>query len=136
MIFLACTVPPSSLSVSISTEGTAIAGSAYYITCTVSKPAGLLANPNITWINPSGMEIAGHVNNTQIENKTVISVTAMFSPLLTSHSGLYTCRASFSSQALMVPLNISSVATVSVQSKLNKVVSISILFVLQFHHQE
>lgn len=113
-------MPPSGVSVSTSTEGTATAGGAYSIICTVSKPAGLLADPDIVFITPSGTEIdSGQVNITQTENTTVVSATVTLSPLLASHSGAYTCQVSLSSPSLMTPLNLTSVATVSVTSKMH-----------------
>ena len=112
-------MPPSSVSVSTSTEGTGMVGGDYSIICTVSKPAGLLADPDIVFITPSGTEIeSGQVINiTQTENMTSVSVTITLSPLLASHSGGYTCNVSLSSPSLVAPMNFTSVVTVSVTSK-------------------
>lgn len=96
------------------TEGTAIAGDVYTIICTTTKPAALLATPDIKWIDPSVMEI---INSTETGNDTVISVSAQFSPLLASHNGIYTCEMSLISPSLPATLNLSSEARVSVQSK-------------------
>lgn len=111
------TVPVSAVSVSTSTEGARTAGSMYSITCTVTKPITLLATPDISWFNPSGTEIGGRVNSSQIGNMTVASVTVQLDPLLASHSGLYTCEVSLMSPSLLSPLNLTSAATVSIQSK-------------------
>lgn len=100
------------MSLSTSTEGKTTAGDTYSIICTVTKPAGLLADPDIAWIGPSGTEIS---SNTQTENSTVISVTATLGPLLASHSGEYTCEMTLASPSLVVPMILSSVVTVTVQ---------------------
>ena len=111
-------VPASTATVSTSTEGSMIAGSAFFITCVVTKPAALLAAPDITWINPSGVEISGQINTTQMGSTTLVSSALQLNPLLVSHSGLYTCQVSLSSPSLLAPLNLTSIATVSIQSKL------------------
>ena len=111
-------MPPSGVSVSMSTEGTGTAGGDYSIICTVSKPAGLLADPVIVFITPSGTEIeSDQVNITQTENVTSVLGTVTLSPLLASHNGGYTCKVSLSSPSLVAPLNLTSVATVSVDSE-------------------
>ena len=119
-------VPASSITVSTSYEGTAIVGGTYSISCAVTKPAALLSAPDITWISPSGSEISGQINTTQIGNTTVTSVTVQFNPLLLSHSGLYMCDVSISSPALSAPLNFTSTAQVSIQSKLKIIMAISL----------
>ncbi len=113
------TVPASAVTVSSSTEGVTTAGGEYSIICTVTRPTALLATPHITWINPSGSEIRGEVNSTQTENMTmtVTTVTVRLDPLQASHSGLYTCKVSVSSPSFMAPLNFTSTARVSIQSK-------------------
>ncbi len=110
--------PASAVRVSSSTDGTAMAGSAYTIICTVTKPAGLLAIPDITWTNPSGTELNGQMNNQIINTTTVTTVRVQFVPLQTSHGGLYTCQVSLLSPSLLTPVNLTSSTTVLVQSKL------------------
>ena len=83
----------------------------------VRTPNVLSALPEITWTNPSAVEILGQVNNTVIGNSVVVTSMVMFNPLLTSQSGVYLCQVSLSSPSLLQPLSISSMVTVSVQSK-------------------
>lgn len=110
-------MPASDVTVVTSTEGTETAGSLYSVICTVTKPATLLVAPDITWINPSGIEISGQVNSAQIGNTTVDTVTVQLNPLLVSHGGLYTCEVLLVSSSLLA-LNLSSTAMVTTQSKL------------------
>lgn len=111
-------VPASDVLIYTMTEGTAIVGDSYTIICTVTKPAALLATPDITWISPSGHTEIDNV--TQTGNATVVSVTAQFSPLLASHNGIYTCKVSLMSPSFLTPLNLTSIIRVSIQSKLYK----------------
>ena len=83
----------------------------------VSAPNVLSALPEITWTNPTGVEIQDQTNNTVVGNSAVITSIVTFAPLLTSQSGIYTCQVSLQSPSLQQPLNISDMVTVSVQSK-------------------
>ena len=112
------TVTPSRVSMSTSSEGRATAGDTYSITCTVTKPPDLTADPDIIWITSNGTKLSGKVNATQTENHTVISATTTLSPLLASDSGEYRCEMSLASPSLKAPITRSLVVTVSVQSKL------------------
>jgi hypothetical protein len=86
----------------------------------VSKPAGLLAMPDISLVSPSSIEISGQMNSTTlVGNRTLVSLRVELDPLLASHSGSYTCEVSVMSPSLLVPLNFTSITRVSVQSKLN-----------------
>lgn len=106
-------VPATAVTVSTSTDGTA-----YSITCTVKKLIALIATPDIVWVIPSGNEVtSGQVNSTQNGSTIILSVTVQLDPLLVSHHGLYTCKVSVLSPSLLAPLNFTSTATVSIQSK-------------------
>lgn len=100
-----------------SSDGISITGSSHSITCVLTKPASLLATPDMAWISPAGTEVTGQVNNTLVGTMTAHSVTVEQDPLLASLSGVYTCQASLQSPALLAPLNLSSIETVTVQRK-------------------
>ena len=107
----------STINLSTSVEGSNVAGDSYTIHCMVRIPSGLSALPEITWTNPTSVEIQGQTNNTVINNSAVFFSTVTLTPLLTSQSGVYTCQVSVQSPSLLQPLNISDMVTVSVQSK-------------------
>ena len=111
-------VPLSAVSTSTLAESRAIAGETYMISCMVRKPDGLSAMPDITWINPDGVEVNSRMNSTHVGSTLVASSTVEFDPLLTSQSGVYTCQVSLSSPSFSLPLSMSAVVTVTVQSKL------------------
>ena len=110
-------VSPSAVSLSTSVEGSNIAGENYTIYCVVRVPNVLSELPDITWTNPNGLEIQDQVNNTVIGSQITITSMVTFTPLLTSQSGVYRCQVSLQSPSLSQSLNISSMVTVSVQSK-------------------
>ena len=110
-------VSSSAVSVSTSAEGSNEAGERYTIHCMVRTPNVLSVLPDITWINPNGVEIHHQVNNTIVGSLIVIMSTVTFTPLLTSQSGIYMCQVSLQSPSLSQPLNMSDMVTVSVQSK-------------------
>lgn len=103
--------------ISTSSEGTGIAGSPNSITCVLTKPTSLLATPDMAWIFPTGTEVPGQINSTQVGSMTMHSITVELDPLLASYSGVYTCQASLQSPALLATLNLSSTETVTVQCK-------------------
>ena len=104
----------------------------------MTKPAALLTLPDISWFNPSGIEISGQVNSTQIGSTAFVSVKVTLSPLLASYSGYYTCQVSVMSPSLLAPLNLTSTTRVSIQSKSNEHGDnyYHAVFLLQFHHLE
>ena len=117
MLQLSFLVLQSTINLSTSVEGSNVAGDSYTIYCMVRTPSGLSALPEITWSNPTSVEIQGQTNNTVINNSAVVFSTVTLTPLLTSQSGVYTCQVSVQSPSLLQPLNISDMVTVSVQSK-------------------
>ena len=119
MFLLKFLVPPTAVSISTSSEGTAVAGQRYIILCTVTKQNELSVMPEITWLDSNGMEISGQIISTSSRNTTDFSSSVEFNPLLTSHGGIYVCQVSLSSATLSLPLNSSAVSTVTVQSMTN-----------------
>lgn len=120
LLFFGFVVPSSVVSVTTSSQGIAIAGQRYTVSCTVTKQAALLVTPEITWINPNGVEVSGQVNSSSAGNTTISSALLEFNPLMTSHNGLYTCQVSLTSPTLSLPLNSSATAAVTVQSMILK----------------
>ena len=110
------TVPPDAINVSTSIEGVAIAGQRYVIYCTVTKQSALSVMPEISWLDPNGVEIYGQMNVTSTANTTVSSSSLEFDPLLTSQNGVYLCQVSLISATLSLPLNSTAAATITVQS--------------------
>lgn len=119
MFLLKFLVLPTAVSISTSSEGTAVAGQRYIILCTVTKQNELSVMPEITWLDSNGMEISGQIISTSSRNTTDFSSSVEFNPLLTSHGGIYVCQVSLSSATLSLPLNSSAVSTVTVQSTTN-----------------
>ena len=118
------TVPPDAINVSTSIEGVAIAGQRYVIYCTVTKQSTLSVMPEISWLDPNGVEIYGQLNVTSTANTTVSSSSLEFDPLLTSQNGVYLCQVSLISATLSLPLNSTAAATITVQSMIAHLVSI------------
>lgn len=109
-------MPVSAVNVSTSSEGTAIAGEVYVISCTVTKQATLSVTPDITWVDPNGVEIRGQMNSTSTGSTIISSASLEFDPLLASHSGVYVCQVSLTSPTLSLPLNSTASTIVTVQS--------------------
>ena len=109
-------MPSSAVSVNISSQGIAIAGQRYTVSCTLTKQTALSATPGITWIDPNGVEVTGLVNSSNTGNTTVYSSLLEFNPLMTSHNGLYTCQVTLTSATLSLLLNSTATAAVTVQS--------------------
>ena len=110
-------VPSSAITVVTSAQGSAVGGSPYSLTCTVTRPSALLATPDITWVRPGGSEFTGPANVSEVGSLTVVSVTLEFGRLLVSSGGLYTCEVSLVSSDLL-DFNFNSTATLTTQCKL------------------
>lgn len=102
---------------STSVEGTATAGSLYSLSCVVSRPTAITEVPEIILLDPSGMQILGQGNVTEVGIWTVNTATTEFDPLLASHNGVYTCEVTFLSP-LLEQFNLSSFITLNVQREL------------------
>ena len=126
-------MPSSVVSITTSSQGIAIAGQRYTVSCMVTKQAALSVTPEITWINPNGVEVSAQVNSSSTGNTMVSSALLEFNPLMTSHNGLYTCQVSLTSATLSLPLNSTATATVTVQSMIHIYhVSHCLCFLLHF----
>ena len=98
---------PITVTASVTDVGSPLAGKpGPTLTCRVHvTTAGLTNTPSAVWMNVSGPVVSGNgvtVTETVVNGTTTIS-TLSFSPLYTSHAGLYHCMGSLESP----PANIS-----------------------------
>ena len=80
------------------------AGQPFSVECSFQVPANLTRPPTVQWLNSAG---------------SVVSETdpLIFSPLLTSHGGVYTCNVTISIPELNITLTEYGNTTILVQSK-------------------
>ena len=109
--------------VDIITDGTSIAGQIYTLLCRVTVPDGVTTEPLITWYSPQGSALLSG-GELIVSNQPVIgnpsrltTYSAQFSRLLTSHSGMYTCRATITSPYGTIQQSASRTANISIQSE-------------------
>ena len=118
--FFCLSVPSNAIIATVSSSGTARAGMAYNLTCTVSKTVdGLINSPTAMWTTgrvavTNGTDIMVF---TTIGNTFAIS-TLTFDPLRTSHGAQYRCSGSLISPARDIALMPLVVEDYNVQSKL------------------
>ena len=114
-------VPPTSLTATVSSSGTTRAGMVYSLTCTVSKTVeGLINTPTATWTTGEAAVINGNgiTLSTTTFNETAAS-TLTFDQLRTSHNGRYSCDGTLTTPALETELMPSTVETLYVQSEMS-----------------
>lgn len=95
-------VSPDEVVVSTTVEGTPVAGQNYSLTCTLELPEGINTPAVLQWLDSNGPVSNGSgttVGEPQLAGTTAV-ITVEFSPLRTSHSGHFTCRATVTSPAL------------------------------------
>ena len=87
-------VPPA-LITAIAASGPPTAGEALTLTCTVTEEEDITGIPAVTWLDPAGQTITSGGDLTVVHQLAGLTttLTLQFSPLRSSHSGLYTCRA-------------------------------------------
>ena len=96
---------PRTVSAEISTSGTPIVGESYTFMCSViGVTESLNATTNFEWRDSGGSLVSSNA-------------VLMFSPLFSSHGGLYTCHATVSSPYLDNDLVPSAVEYLTVESK-------------------
>jgi len=112
-------VPPSTLGVSISTQGTAEAGEIFQITCKATNVAYIIAEPKILLTGPSGDLLASGngITINSLVDSDIKTVEVYFNSLYTSDAGQYSCQVLLNSSALSSPLNKTATVTVTIQSK-------------------
>ena len=101
--------------VSVSPSPVRTAGEAYMLVCTATVEEYLQGIPSLRWRLP------GNTNNTSIgtqsTNGTVSNTKLSFTPLRTSHGGVYVCEATINITGIS-PESQTANETVLVQSKL------------------
>ena len=94
-IFTAVVEPPE---VTLSGSGSRVTGTSYTLTCTVTPPTGVQLDssfpPNAQWLGPD-TTILTPTAPSQISSGVYVS-TITLNPLQETHSGQYSCSASYS----------------------------------------
>ena len=90
----------------IKPEGDPTAGSSYTLVCQVTVTQGLVVDPDVVWLDSSGMTVSGLMGRPSIEGN-VVTRNLTFNPLHTIHGGVYTCHASVSLPSISIA-NLSS----------------------------
>ena len=96
--------PGSPPTVTISPPEIPVAGEFFSLTCTVTLAEGdsLIGDPVVQWLGPDGGSIISDTQHlmTNDSTKTYVS-TLEFTPVQTSHGGLYTCQATSTAGTVM-----------------------------------
>ena len=102
----------------IKSEGDPTAGSSYTLVCQVTVTQGLVVDPDVVWLDSSGMTVSGLMGRPSIEGN-VVTRNLTFNPLHTTHGGVYTCHASISLPSISIAnLSNNSSAIITVLSML------------------
>ena len=95
--FTALTAPV----VAITTAGAPTAGGEFTLTCTVTVVKGLVVQPTVEWVDAGNMIVMSDEDGITV--RTVDNaLDLMFNPLLTSHGGQYTCRATINIESINI----------------------------------
>ena len=117
-------------------DGAPTAGQSYNLTCTATLD-GITGPPTIEWLSPSNSTVSNSssvtVENMVMVNDSVYDRTLVFSRVLTSHGGQYTCWATLD-QASAVTSTKLSVQSVCVNVILY-LISVNFCSFLQSHSQ-
>ena len=94
----------------------AIAGQSVNLTCIVTRGQNMSGTPDVQWLGPSGnVLLSGNdgivVDDTAMVSNSTFVRTLQFTPVRTSHGGLYTC------QAMADSVNRRKAINLTVQSK-------------------
>ena len=105
-MYLYAALPPPSIT--ITSEGSSIAGQSYTLSCSVSVVDGLVVLPLVKWLNSSG----------SMQQSTVgLSLSLTFSPLMTSDAGTYQCVSVITIEEISVRANNSSDEAITVEGE-------------------
>jgi len=92
----------------VNSTGSMNAGEILSLTCFATRVHNISGDVSIRWVGPDGIAISsgGFV---QLEppqlSGNVRSLTIQFSPLYTSHGGVYTCESTFDSDSIMYTIS-------------------------------
>ena len=94
----------------------AIAGQTINLTCTVIRGQNISGTPNVQWLGRSGGVLLSGSDGIVVDDTAMVSDstfvrTLQFTPVRTSHGGLYTC------QAMADSVNGTKAINLTVQSK-------------------
>ena len=101
------------MALSLSTQGSLVAGSELNVTCAIAGQTSGLTGSYMTSI--SAVSIPGSITTTSLEDRGVSVLN--INPLRTSHPTTYTCRGSYFSPAANRTLNYEDSLTTKVQGK-------------------
>jgi hypothetical protein len=117
---LTAVLPPT---LSVIQDGAPVAGQTFALLCRVVLPDGLPTRPSIAWYSPQGNVLMSEgeltVGNQQVigSPSRVSTYAIQFSPVLTSHGGTYTCRATVSSPRGTLQESVTMAQNLTVESK-------------------
>ena len=108
--------------VAIGMVGLTVAGDMFTLSCRVTVVEGLVAQPDVIWVDSGGNAVMSGVNDVNVGNVMrsgrESTLGLEFNPLHTSHGGQYICRATINIPSIGVSgLSGSSSQNVVVQSK-------------------
>ena len=104
------------LTIEVTGLNAAIAGQAVNLTCIVTRGQNMLGTPDVQWLGPSGNVLLSGSDGIVVDDTATVSNstfvrTLQFTPVRTSHGGLYTC------QAMADSVNRRKAINLTVQSK-------------------
>ena len=104
------------LTIEVTGLNAAIAGQAVNLTCTVTRGRNMSGTPDVQWLGPSGNVLLSGSDGIVVDDTATVSNstfvrTLQFTPVRTSHGGLYTC------QAMADSVNRRKAINLTVQSK-------------------
>ena len=103
--------------ISITTVGDAIAGQNYFLQCSASLVDGVVVQPHLRIVGPDGRTLASAVQS--------VALIHVFSPLVTSDAGHYSCIATLNiPEASITGLQNSAVKTIPQLSKLTLILKV------------
>ena len=122
IITIVYTVPADVLNMSITSPSAVVAGSDYTFRCEATRTIqGLTNTPTALWEASDGQQITTE-GNVVISNPSTGVTELSFTGIRTNQAGLYICRGTLTSPALMVARESTSTVSVSVEGKCHNVV--------------
>ena len=104
-------------------DSTVTAGNSHTVQCTVTDIPYLAVSPTVELIGPGDSVLATNMSFT---------VTHTLDPVMTSHAGQYTCRASVMIASVSVDVSGQSSSTITVQSKPIAIILVLYVFILPY----